>query len=162
APGLVALTACGLACGPACGRDLAPAPPRPLRFLHTFGPREVDLLRDALATWPAPAPVAMSLVPFARGQTVIGALLRAGRDCPDLIRIDATWLPALLEDRLLAPAPAELAARDWLPEARELASDHGAMWAAPQTVDGLIVVRGRGMRREDGAPATPATLDQLL
>src|SRR5262249_33993327 len=76
--------------------------------------------------------------------------------------IDATWLPALLEDRLLAPAPAELAARDWLPEARELASDHGAMWAAPQTVDGLIVVRGRGMRREDGAPATPATLDELL
>ena len=55
--------------------------------------------------------VEAKLVPFARGQQVIGEMLRAGTNCPDLIRIDATWLPGLVGADLLAAGAAELAAR---------------------------------------------------
>ena len=121
----------------ACAAEPA-SPPPAIRFLHTFGPAETEALNEVLA---ARRPrVEASLVPFARGQTLIGELLRRGEDCPDLIRIDATWLPALARAGLLVPPPADLAARDWLPEALELARDGGALWAAPQTVDGLAVV----------------------
>ena len=94
---------------------------------------------------------------------MIGALLRGGRDCPDLIRIDATWLPALARAGLLAPAPADVAGARWLPEARALATDRGTMWAAPQTVDGLVVLIGPAATRPGVLPATPpATIDQLI
>jgi ABC-type glycerol-3-phosphate transport system substrate-binding protein len=144
----------------ACGGEAAPrTPPRGIRLLHTFGAREADLLGGALASWPDP--VTTSLVPFARGQTVIGALLRAGTDCPDLIRIDATWLPGLAREGLLLPAPPDAASRDWLPEARALAEDHGTLWAVPQTVDGLMVVLGPATAgRMVGAPA--ASIDALV
>lgn len=139
----------------ACG-DANPSPTAsPLRFLHTFGARDAAFLDEALAGWPAP--VATSLVPFARGQTVIGALLRAGHDCPDLIRIDATWLPALATARLLRPAPPAIRDRAWLPEARALAEDHGQLWGAPQTVDGLVV-----LSLGDAPGPAPATLDALI
>jgi ABC-type glycerol-3-phosphate transport system substrate-binding protein len=149
------LAIAAIACG---GEPTASAPPRGLRLLHTFGAREADLLSGALASWPDP--VSTSLVPFARGQTVIGALLRAGTDCPDLIRIDATWLPGLARAGLLVPAPKEALAVDWLPEARSLAEDRGTTWAVPQTVDGLMIVLGPAANGIDGAP--PPTIDALI
>ncbi|MCE9572023.1 MAG: extracellular solute-binding protein [Deltaproteobacteria bacterium] len=139
----------------ACGDAGPSATAAPLRFLHTFGARDAAFLDEALAGWPAP--VATSLVPFARGQTVIGALLRAGHDCPDLIRIDATWLPALAAAQLLRPAPPAIRDRDWLPEARALAEDRGQLWGAPQTVDGLVVLSAG-----DATGPAPATLDALI
>jgi arabinogalactan oligomer / maltooligosaccharide transport system substrate-binding protein len=153
---VLALAACAAACHPT-----ATAPPaRGIRFLHTFGARESELLDHDLASWPEP--VTTSLVPFARGQTVIGALLRGGRDCPDLIRIDATWLPALARAALRAPAPGDVAGARWLPEARALATDRGTMWAAPQTVDGLVVLIGPAASRPGVLPpAPPTTIDQL-
>ena len=144
----------------ACGGSDAPREARGIRLLHTFGARESELLDAALATWSDRGPVTTSLVPFARGQTVVGELLRAGRDCPDLIRIDATWLPALAREGLLAPAPPEVLARDWLPEARALADDRGTVWAAPQTVDGLVIVLGPAAANLRGAP--PASIDALV
>src|SRR5262249_34921627 len=78
------------------------------------------------------------LVPFARGQQVIGEILRAGVDCPDLIRIDATWLRSFTGD-LLLPVPEALARLDWTPEAAALGGGLGV----PQAVDGLVIVRDR-------------------
>ena len=118
----------------ACGRD--PSPP-PIRFLHTFGAEETELFNAAMAE--RGIAVDPSLVPFARGQQVIGELLRAGADCPDLIRIDATWLRALVAGDLLLPVPEALARLDWTPEAAALGGGHGV----PQAVDGLVVVRDR-------------------
>jgi arabinogalactan oligomer / maltooligosaccharide transport system substrate-binding protein len=157
--GACLLAAC--ACGARDGEGATASPSHGLRLLHTFGAGETDLLAGALAGWTEAEriPVSTSLVPFARGQTVIGALLRAGTDCPDLIRIDATWLPALARAGLLEPASPAIAARDWLPEARELASDGQTLWAAPQAVDGLIVVEASA-----GASASPPahSLDELI
>ncbi len=134
----------------ACGSDPAPAP---IRFLHTFSPDETELFNAAIAE--RGIPVDSSLVPFARGQQVISEILTAGTTCPDLIRIDATWLPGL-RSQLVAPPP-ELAALDWTPEAAALAQLDGVWWGVPQTLDGLIVIRDSATP----APASPS-IDDLV
>src|SRR5690349_21246295 len=96
-----------------------------------------------------------SLVPFARGQQVISEILRAGKACPDLIRIDATWLPGLVGAKLLAPVPPALAGADWLPEAVALAQSDAGLAALPQTVDGLFVLRDESTP----APASSSVAD---
>jgi hypothetical protein len=122
-----------------------------IRFLHTFGPEETELFNKLAAE--RGLAIDSSLVPFARGQQVIGEILRAGTRCPDLIRIDATWLTGLASANLLRPVPDALAKLDWTPEALSMAQGHGV----PQTVDGLVVVRDSSRP----APASPA-IDDLV
>jgi hypothetical protein len=128
----------------ACGDERAAT--NPIRFLHTFSPGETELFNNQIAE--RRLAVESSLVPFARGQQVIGEILAAGGACPDLIRIDATWLPGLRAQ--LVPPPTELTALDWTPEAAALAQLDGTWWGVPQTVDGLLVVR-------DAATPAPAS-----
>jgi ABC-type glycerol-3-phosphate transport system substrate-binding protein len=137
----VAIVAVASGCG-----DPAPDAP-PIRFLHTFGPAETELFNAVIADRGIAVEVAQ--VPFARGQQVIGEILGGGVRCPDLIRIDATWLPAL-RARLLPP-PRALAELDWTSAARALADGH----AVPQSVDGLVVLYDRS------APAPPPDLAAL-
>ncbi len=153
----------------ACG-DHPPAPD-PIKFLHTFGPEETEVFNRLIAD--RRISVDSSLVPFARGQQVIGEILRAGKGCPDLIRIDATWLRSLQAAGLLHAVPPTLTALDWTPEAVALVGDAAtpgpdsrgtpslpataAIHAVPQTVDGLVVVRDSSRP----APASPA-LDDLV
>ncbi|MBA3453074.1 MAG: hypothetical protein H0T42_08275 [Deltaproteobacteria bacterium] len=128
-----------------CGED--GAPPATIRFLHTFNPDETELFNATIAE--RGLAVDSSLVPFARGQQVISEILHAKTGCPDLIRIDATWLPGLRAQ--LLPVPPELAALDWTPEAAALGQlEPGPAWGVPQAVDGLIVIR-------DSASPAPAT-----
>ena len=139
----------------ACGGQGSSGNP-PIRFLHTFGAEETELFNTVVAD--RGIAVESSIVPFARGQQVIGEILQAGKNCPDLIRIDATWLPALRDQ--LAPVPPDLAALDWTPEAAGLASDPRApatFAALPQAIDGLVVVRDRSRP----APAT-SSIDDLV
>jgi ABC-type glycerol-3-phosphate transport system substrate-binding protein len=135
----------------ACGGE--PAPVRPIKFLHTFNARETELFNTTIAE--RGLVVDASLVPFARGHQVITELLRAGADCPDLIRIDATWLPGLVAGRLLAAPPAELASAPWSAIGKELATADGALWAVPQAIDGLVVVR----LASTPAPRAPAVAE---
>ena len=134
----------------ACGGSSETAP-TPIRFLHTFGPEETEVFNATMAD--RGIAVDASLVPFARGQQVIGEILRAGTNCPDLIRIDATWMPGLA--KLLAPVPPELAQLDWLPEATGLASTKDGLGALPMAVDGLVVIRDESTP----APASAAIVD---
>jgi len=143
---LTAILAC--ACAVACGDPPAPAA---IRFLHTFSPAETELFNAVIAE--RGLTVESSLVPFARGQQVIGEILATGQRCPDLIRIDATWLPGLRAQ--LVPVPGELASLDWTPEAAALGQQDGAWWGVPQTVDGLLVVRDAALP----APASPSIDD---
>jgi ABC-type glycerol-3-phosphate transport system substrate-binding protein len=124
------------AAGGACNKPVAPPA---IRFLHTFSHEETELFNQTIAE--RGIAVEASLVPFSRGRQVIGEILRAGTDCPDLIRIDATWLPELVADGLVVELPRPLTTRDWSPEAAALAQLDGAWWAVPQAVDGLLVIR---------------------
>ncbi len=136
------LAVVGLGVLAGCGQSASRAPA--IKFLHTFGADETELFNATMAEHGLE--VESSLVPFARGQQVISAILTARANCPDLIRIDATWLPGLTAANLLAPVPAGVEAGDWLPEAAALVGP--APWyALPETVDGLLVVR------DEAAPA---------
>lgn len=135
-------------------REAAPRP-QAIRFLHTFGKEETELFNATMVE--RKLAVESQLVPFARGQQVINEMLRAGTDCPDLIRLDATWLPALASAGLLAEVPAPLVAHDWSPEAAALGQLEGQWWGLPQSVDGLVVLRARATP----APASPALRDLL-
>lgn len=146
------LRAIGLAVLLSACRDSAP-PAQQIRFLHTFGPEETELFNKLIAE--RGLAVEPSLVPFARGQQVIGEILQSAASCPDLIRIDATWLSGLHAANLLAPVPANLAQLDWTPEA--LAMVGSPPRGVPQTVDGLVVVRDASRP----APTTPA-IDDLV
>jgi len=148
---IVAWIAVALAAG-AC-REPAARPPA-IRFLHTFGPQETELFNTTMAE--RGIAVESLLAPFARGQQVISEILHA-QNCPDLIRIDATWLPGLVAGGLLAEAPAALVALDWTPEAAALAQLDGVWWSLPQSVDGLIVLHDV----ETPAPASPSLADLL-
>ena len=140
-------------CLAACGGETT-APP-PIHFLHTFDAKETELFNATMVE--RRLAVESSLVPFARGQQVIGEILRAGKDCPDLIRIDATWLPELVAAKLLVQPPAPLVQLDWSPEAAALAQVDGAWWGVPETVDGLVVARDADVP----APRSPAIADLL-
>jgi ABC-type glycerol-3-phosphate transport system substrate-binding protein len=126
-----------------------------IRFLHTFGAAETELFNATIAE--RGIAVESSLVPFARGQQVISEILRTGTSCPDLIRIDATWLPGFLAAKLLQPVPPALAQLDWLPEAIALASGDSGLAALPATVDGLVVIRDVSAP----APASSSIADLL-
>jgi len=139
----------------ACSSGDSSGPP-PVRLVHTFNPQESAALDDFLAE--RGAPVATSLLPFARGQSVLHEVLTSGEDCPDVARIDATWLPGLVDaELLLATPPALSGARAWLPEAAALASYRGQTWALPHSLDGLAVV----YRPEAVALAGARTLGEL-
>lgn len=137
----------------ACGGQQAA--PTPIRFLHTFGAEETELFNTTMAS--RGIAVESSLVPFARGQQVISEILRAGTSCPDLIRIDATWLPGFVAAGLLRPVPPALAALDWTTEATALASAEAGLAALPATVDGLVVIRD-----EAAPPPATSSIDDLL
>jgi len=141
-----------LALAVAACRDGGPPTPQ-IRFLHTFGPEETELFNRLIAD--RGLAVESSLVPFARGQQVIGEILRIGKNCPDLIRIDATWLSGLHAAGLLRPVPDALAKLDWTPEA--IAMVGAPPRGVPQTVDGLVVVR------DSSRPAPiSSTIDDLV
>lgn len=142
------LVICALA---ACGGG-PPSGPPPIRFLHTFSPAETELVNQILEE--RGIVVEASLVPFARGQQVIAEILKTGTSCPDLIRIDATWLPGLRPQ--LTPHPPPATPPDWTPEGTALVGPESAI-ALPQTVDGLIVVRDTA----SPPPASPS-IDDLV
>src|SRR5512140_3382477 len=124
---LIVMAIAAIALG-GCGKPAARPPA--IRFLHTFGPQETELFNTTLAE--RGIAVESLLVPFARGQQTINEILHARNDCPDLIRIDATWLAGLVASSLVAEPPAALAALDWTPEAAALAQLRGAWWSLPQ------------------------------
>ena len=99
--GIVALV--GLALG--CGEEATtrPAASR-LRLWHTFSPAETKALNRFLSAGDR-TDVETTVMPFARARLIVLDTLDDGRDCPDLVRIDATWLPELVDKRLLLAAP---------------------------------------------------------
>ncbi len=139
----------------ACSPTEVAAPPSRVRFLHTFSPRQANHVATLLAgTF---ADVDIIAVPFARARHVLRANLASSQQCPDVARIDATWLPELVESQLLQPPPAQFGGSTWSATALAFASYRGQRWAVPHSIDGLVVAR----RPELPAPAA-ATLPAMI
>lgn len=120
----------------ACAEPDPPLPP--LRFFHTFSPSEAQAVA---ATLPAPESIAWMPVPFARGRNALHTLLAQQATCPDVLRIDATWLDELVAVNALRPVPSQLQSGSWTQVLVELARRGTETWAIPHTIDGLVVVR---------------------
>lgn len=156
-------TMISLALAAGCSRPADdPAPPATprLRLWHTFNPAETAVLNQTLTAWTGPE-VESSMAPFGLGLAILRRDLEQGRDCPDLVRVDATWLPGLVRDQLLVPAPADIAGqRDFLPESLELATVNGALHGLPQAMDGLAILYHEEAVAGHAWP--PATMDALI
>lgn len=110
--------------------------PPPLKLWHTFGPEETTALNQAL-----PTGVEATVLPFGRAMNRLEWTLHQGGDnCPDLARIDATWLPGLAAHGRIQPLPDEDLLAGMTPEAVELARWRDATWGIPQAVDGLALI----------------------
>ncbi len=135
-----------------------------IRLWHTFNPTETAALNATLAARSgAEMPVESTLLPFARAQTILREELTAGRRCPDLARIDSTWLPRLVRAGVLRRAPTSSALdRHWLPEAIELATYAGVRYAVPQSLDGLAIIYRPAAVQRPGVAWPPADLEGLL
>ncbi len=135
-----------------------------IEFWHTFDSAHTSALNQHLQRreQAGGVPVDVTLLPFSRAMTILADVLAAGERCPDLVLIDATWLPGLASRGLLRrPPDAAFAAHAWLPEADELARYDGEAYALPQTLDGLALVYREQDLRGAGRLWPPESLDDL-
>lgn len=152
----VALSGCG------DNGDKPAEPHQRLRLWHTFNPTETHELNRTVLNRQTTR-VESTLLPFGRAQTILVQALENKSDCPDLVRIDATWLPQLAGMNALRPPPAKVAgAQRWLPEALALASIDGQQLAIPQAIDGLALIHHKDTIRSAGLDWPPQTVDTLL
>jgi len=115
-----------------------------VRVWHTFSAAETEELNRVIGERGQAADVEVTMLTFARGQLVLRDIFTAGEGCPDVIRIDATWLPGLAPYLDTAPS-ALVGARKWLPEAMELARYQGKTYGLPQSIDGLALIARRSV-----------------
>jgi len=153
---VLALAACH------ASEDKPTEPTQRLRLWHTFNPTETRELNRTVLNRQATR-VESTLLPFGRAQTILVQALENKTECPDLARIDATWLPQLAGMDALRTPPAEVtAAHHWLPEALALASIDGQQLAIPQALDGLALIHHSNLIRNSGLDWPPKTVDSLL
>ncbi|WP_428265440.1 extracellular solute-binding protein [Haliangium sp.] len=131
-----------------------------LRLWHTFNPAETEALNQALREWQGPT-VESSMAPFGLGLRLLRNTLKEAKECPDLVRVDATWVPVLVHEQRLLPVPAAGAgAHEFLPETEVLARVGDTRYGLPQALDGLAI-----LYREDvfaGMDWPPETMDELV
>jgi ABC-type glycerol-3-phosphate transport system substrate-binding protein len=102
--------------------------------------------------------VATTILPFARATSRFRSAIGDGQ-CPDLLRIDATRIPGLVQSNTIREVPVEIwSSRRWLPETESMVSFEGKRYALPQSLDGLALVRRRG----SAEPWPPLSVDSWL
>jgi maltose-binding protein MalE len=142
---------------PGCSSRAAPEGRARVRLWHAFNAGEAAALNQALETWQAEQRIADEPVKetFARGQTMLRRVLETGTDCPDLARIDATWLPGLVSAGLVQRTPASVGSdRRWLPAAAALVD--GERYGLAQAIDGLALVYREQVIEAPGEPVAHA------
>lgn len=155
-PFLASLTAC----------DAPPARSAPLRLWHTFGASDTAWLNEELHAVAPHDEIEATLLPFGRAQNRIeGALAthpEPSTDCPDLVRIDATWLPSLAAGGHLRPIINEAKTLDGLrPEAVELVEWNQRHWGLPQAVEPLALLADHERVAAAGLAWPPASPEAL-
>tara|TARA_R110002096_G_scaffold292224_1_gene486549 strand:- start:108780 stop:109931 length:1152 start_codon:yes stop_codon:yes gene_type:complete len=113
-----------------------------LQFWHTFNQQE----SVALQAWLGKSRkrrVVTTILPFAVANIRIRSALAEGA-CPDLLRIDSTRIPGLVDAELIREVPTPIwHQREWLQEAQDLVRYQGAAYGIPQSLDGLALIRKR-------------------
>ncbi|MCG8420632.1 MAG: extracellular solute-binding protein [Proteobacteria bacterium] len=136
-----------------------------IRFWHAFQGEEIDVLNRTLAAWRPDERISVEPVreTFARGSIMLRQILVKGENCPDLARIDATWLPGLAGDQLLTPLPdRHLSPLRWLDRAIELVRYRGVVYGIPQSIDGLALIHRTAEVAASSIPWPPRSADELF
>jgi ABC-type glycerol-3-phosphate transport system substrate-binding protein len=122
-----------------CKSSDSSQPASQLRFLHTFTSQQAQHVAALLSR--QFADIDIVAVPFARARQVLRANIAAKQHCPDVARIDATWLPELVADQMVTPVPSTILDRDVEQNVALLTVVNGQAWAVPHSIDGLVIVR---------------------
>ncbi len=124
-----------------CGRSANPED-QALQFWHTFNQRESAALQSWLSKSEKRA-VVTTILPFAVANIRVRSAMAEGA-CPDLLRIDSTRIPGLVESQLIEEVPPHVWKRhSWLKEADELVRYRDSVYGLPQSLDGLALIRKR-------------------
>ncbi len=127
-----------------------------LQFWHTFNKEETAALQSWLGKNKKHS-VTSTILPFAMANNRFRSALAEGA-CPDLVRIDATRVPGLVESEIIAEVPASVwQQRTWLSEAEDLVRYQDSYYGLPQSLDGLALIR----KRTRATPWPFASLEQL-
>ncbi len=135
-----------------------------LTYLTHWAPDTVEMLEEAASAYSAANPgVAISVraVPFGDLLTTIRS---GGADGPTIASIYDLWLPALVKDSLVTPAPEAVAsevASNWPAGIAAAASVNGVVYGIPNEINVYALNYNKKLLEEAGIPAPPATWDEL-
>jgi ABC-type glycerol-3-phosphate transport system substrate-binding protein len=151
-----------------CGGGATPPAPPDVRVWHTFGADATRLLNDDLAAIQSREKlrVAATVLPFGRARNQITRALEQhdgpSASCPDLVRIDATWLPALAQANLVRPLIDEATMLEGVtPEAVELVEWSGRRWGIPQSIEPVALIYDADRVSQAGVAWPPESLHAL-
>jgi multiple sugar transport system substrate-binding protein len=135
-----------------------------LTYLTHWAPDTVALLESAASAYSAEHPdVAISVraVPFGDLLTTIRS---GGTDGPTIASIYDLWLPALVKDGLVAPAPAAVAGEvtsNWPAGIAAAASVNGNVYGIPNEINVYALNYNKKLFEEAGIAGPPKTWDEL-
>lgn len=155
-PAVVAMAAAGSAA----------AAPVEVTYLTHWSPDTVSLLEDAAAAYSAENPdvsIVVRAVPFGDLLTTIRS--QGGGDGPTISGIYDLWLPELVRDGLVAPAP-ETVSQDvrsaWPAGVAAAAQVDGTVYGIPNEINVYALNYNKALFEAAGIDAPPATWDELL
>ena len=135
-----------------------------LTYLTHWAPETVALLEEAAAAYTAEHPdvsVSVRAVPFGDLLTTIRS---GGGDGPTIASIYDLWLPALVKDGFVAPAPEAVSgdvSSNWPAGIAAAASVDGAVYGIPNEVNVYALNYNKTLFEAAGIENPPATWDEL-
>ncbi|MEW9834441.1 extracellular solute-binding protein [Mesorhizobium marinum] len=135
-----------------------------LTYLTHWSPDTVALLEQAAGDYAAAHPgvkVTVRAVPFGDLLTTIRS---GGTDGPTIASIYDLWLPALVKDGLVAPAPETVAGEvttNWPAGIAAAASVNGQVYGIPNEINVYALNYNKKLFAEAGIAAPPKTWDEL-
>ena len=137
-----------------------------ISFLTHWPPETVELLEAAATAYSEANPnvtVEIQAVPFGDLLTTIRA--QAGGDAPTISGIYDLWLPELVRDELVVPAPEAVATEvteNWPAGVVTAATVDDALYGVPNEIDLYALNYNTALFEEAGIEAPPATWDELI
>lgn len=156
-----------LAGGVASATTPASAEPVTISFLTHWGPDTVALLQASVDAYHKDHPnvtVEIKAVPFGDLLTTVRAQA-GGSAAPTIAGIYDLWLPELVRDGIVAPAPDAVATdvtTNWGASTASAATVAGSVYGVPNEIDLYSLNYNKKLFTEAGITAPPKTWDELI
>lgn len=147
--------------------DTASSEPVTVSFLTHWAPDTVALVEAAAGAYSEEHPnvtIEIQAVPFGDLLTTLRSQ-SGGSDAPTIAGIYDLWLPELVRDGIVAPAPDAVASdveANWPTGVATAASQDGSVYGIPNEIDLYALNYNKALFDEAGITAPPATWDELV